>query len=81
MLLIRGEKRCLAHTQILAAPRIKAVLSNGTFINVFMFLTPPRHAAGYGHRLGAQYVFWHTNGGVSMWVCMSFACTCMCDLS
>lgn len=52
MLLIRGEKRCLAHTQILAAPRMKAALSNSTFINVVMFLTPPRHAAGCGHRLG-----------------------------
>lgn len=51
MLLIRGEERCLAHTQILAAPRMKAALSNSTFINVVMFLTPPRHAAGCGHRL------------------------------
>lgn len=57
MLLIRGKKRCLAHTQILAAPRIRTVLSNVTFINVFMFLTPPRHAAGYGHRGGhSMYV-------------------------
>lgn len=36
MLLIRGEKRCLAHTLILAAPRIRAVLSNVTVISVFM---------------------------------------------
>lgn len=72
MLLIRGEKRCLAHTQILAAPRMEAVLSNSTFINVVMFLTPPRHAAGYGHRLGgwgvgvggSQCVLWHTDVGV-----------------
>lgn len=66
MLLIRGAKRCLAHTQILAAPRMKAARSNSTFINVVMFLTPPRHAAGCGHRLGvgAQCVFWHTDVGV-----------------
>lgn len=57
MLLIRGEKRCLAHTQILAAPRIKAVLSNSNFINVFVSLTPPRHTAGYGHRLGHSLYF------------------------
>lgn len=62
MLLIRGEKRCLAHTLILAAPRIRVVLSNATVISVFMFLTPPRHAAGYGHMRAD--VFWHTSGGV-----------------
>lgn len=49
MLLIRGEKRCLAQTQSLAAHRAGAVLSNDTFINVFMFFTPPGHAGGYGH--------------------------------
>lgn len=65
MLLIRGEKRCLAHTQILAAPGIKAVLSNATFINVFMFLTPPRHAAGYGHERGHSMYF-----GTPMEVCI-----------
>lgn len=50
MLLIRGETRFLAHTPILAALRIRAVLSNTTFINVFVYLTPPKHAAGYRHR-------------------------------
>ena len=48
MFLIRGEKRCLAHTQIVVPPPppgIRAVLSNGTFINVFMILTLLIHAA------------------------------------
>lgn len=45
MLLIRGEKRCLAHTLILAAAGIRVVLLNGTFISVLLFLTLLRPAA------------------------------------
>lgn len=48
MLLIRGEKRCLAYTQFLVSPRIRDVLSDGTVVNVCMFVTPPCHAAGNG---------------------------------
>lgn len=41
MLLIRGEKRCIAYTLFLAFPRISDVLSDGTVVNVCMFVTPP----------------------------------------
>lgn len=38
--------------QILAARRIKAALSHSTFIDVVMFLTLPRHAAGGWTQVG-----------------------------
>lgn len=49
--------------QILAAHRIKAVLSNSTFLDVVMFLTLPRHAAGGWTQVGKPTEA-HTNMGV-----------------
>lgn len=75
--------------QILAARRIKAALSNSTFVDV-MFLTLPRHAAGGWTQVGKPTEV-RTNLGVLSThmhirlllstcfkrVCV-FACACVC---